>query len=139
MKQRELYWTFPSPPIKYIASRCSCSILYSNGNFGFHLAQGTGNFQWNLQEQLLYSLSEIFWYQSVFIFFTGWCDIYQGSSVVCYCESSEIENQDQCHRAPFPEIYVIFTTVITTMHHTFTIWWITHYFIDKIFVCNFPI
>ena len=25
------------------------------------------------------------------------------------------------------------------MHHTFTIWWITHYFIDKIIVCNFPI
>ena len=39
-----------------------CIILYSNGNFGFDLAQGTGNFQQNPQEQSLHSLSAIlFW------------------------------------------------------------------------------
>ena len=36
-----------------------CSILYSDGNFGFHLAQGTGNFQQNPQEQSLHSLTGI--------------------------------------------------------------------------------
>ena len=36
-----------------------CSILYSNGNFGFHLAQGTVNFQQNPQEQALHLLSGI--------------------------------------------------------------------------------
>ena len=34
----------------------------TNGNFGFHLAQGINNFQWNPQEQSLHSLSGIlFW------------------------------------------------------------------------------
>ena len=36
--------------------RVVCSIPYSNGNFGFHLAQGTGNFQRNPREQSLLKL-----------------------------------------------------------------------------------
>ena len=36
-----------------------CSILYSNGNFEFHLALGIGNFQQNLHEQLFHSYSGI--------------------------------------------------------------------------------
>ena len=47
------------------------------------------------------------WYQSVFIFSIGWCDTYQGSSVCSLPLWVEIENQDQCHRAPLPEIYVM--------------------------------
>ena len=36
-----------------------CSILYSNDNFGFHLAQGCANFQQNPQEQSFHLLAGI--------------------------------------------------------------------------------
>ena len=71
------------------------SILYSNGNFGIHLSQATGNFHQNLQEQVsLYS---------------SLVDVAVTRDAVwsLVMLSSEIENQDQRHWAPLPEIYVM--------------------------------